>query len=794
VPITYSAIRTRNRPLDMDRSIANQELFLPEEDNRQDNSNQASTSAPDRFYAGLSNEPSLEQPHSQVQQHEVPAVNLIPATPSTIRSDSQRSTASQAMRTQPMSGALPSMVEEDMYGDGLPSDQQSNVWASSSSQHPEDIIPPIPPKSPARFDRSSPRVSPSVEPPSATGATYMPTQTGDELHDQAPVQADSYHHSQPPTHEAIPIPDSLTHHAPSEPPTYDQYRESRTDEPPPLPGPRPVPQVHRTGQSHSAVHPSVHLDSDQDYAYALQLQEEEENRAPPLPTRPRPSAPQPDLNTASSSRVLSPEEQDFELARRLQDEEDNATPALPIRPGQQLGSNLNEPPAFSRTPSTDQFQPPPRRTATDFGTDNPSDPIHYTRDPHKLIAYLVPFPTPQLKNAPSEAIPKRFLIYTPPPPPLQTPPEGVKEDRSHKVQRKWQAEVRKAKTSEAKVTSWPGFKGKMIRGANKAMGYTTNSNIDFLTRIQPASAGKTSPSPSRSPSPPFDHKDPLGNDNSAEDPALQAHETNKTVSLDTMIFVYSPAMNLTPEQMREEFVNTVMRTKSKAMRDSVIATGLLPVSLAVDIVLIAVSGIFEVNAAWAYFNIKGAKTARSVGKRLSSSTGNSLATSTSAVASGGVPPPGEGQQHTAIDPEKPEAELQKEDKLKLEFRPATRIDVLSRYLQAECHKVERKLFPDYKTPPSERYVFEPIPLHPNPAQFYPRSFPGPHTNTMNSDCLEAIGWAPHQTGSEKQNWEDEAWELQEVKDDLRLVMHKAAKEWRKYVVAFEKNPEKNIGK
>ncbi|KPI38047.1 uncharacterized protein AB675_1075 [Cyphellophora attinorum] len=730
----------------MDRSIANQELFLPEEGAAQDKSNQASTADSGRYYADQNDVPSHEPPRSHV-----PAVNLIPATPSTIRSDSVRSTASQAMRTEPMSGALPHVVEEDMYGDGLPADQHSNVWASPSNQHPEDVIPPIPPKSPARFERSSPTASPSIPPTTATGATYVPTGTGDEFHDQVPPQADSNHYSQPATHEAVPISDSLAHNAPSEPPTYDQYRESRTDEPPPLPGPRPVPQTDAVGHSQSTVHPSVHLDSDQDYAYALQLQEEEENRAPPLPTRPRPSAPQPGLNTASSSRVLSSEEQDFELARRLQDEEDNATPALPIRPGQQLGSGLNEPPAFSRTPSTDRFQPPPRRTATDFGTDNPSDPIHYTRDPHKLIAYLVPFPTPQLKNAPSEAIPKRFLIYTPPPPPLQTPPEARRKIEFTKSN--------ETKSSEAKVTSWPGFKGKMIRGANKAMGYTTNSNIDFLSRIQQPSASKTSPTPSRSPSPPFDHKDPLGNDTSAEDPTIQGHVTNKTVSLDTMIFVYSPAMNLTPEQMREEFVNTVMRTKSKAMRDSVIATGLLPVSLAVDIVLIAVSGIFEVNAAWAYFNIKGAKTARSVGKRLSSST--SSAPSSSAVASGGVPPPGESQ---AIDPEKPEAELQKEDKLKLEFRPATRIDVLSRYLQAECHKVEPKLFPEYRTPPSE------------------------------SDCLEAIGWAPHQTGSEKQNWEDEAWELQEVKDDLRLVIHKAAKEWRKYVVAFEKNPEKNIGK
>jgi len=221
----------------------------------------------------------------------------------------------------------------------------------------------------------------------------------------------------------------------------------------------------------------------------------------------------------------------------------------------------------------------------------------------------------------------------------------------------------------------------------------------------------------------------------------QAHETKKTIGVEEMVFVYSPSMNLTPDAMREEFVNTVLRTKSKAMRDSVIATGLLPISLAVDIVLIAVSGLFEVNAAWAYFNIKGAKTARSVGKRLSSSTATA----------------------ENVDPEKPDAEMHQEEKLKLDFKPAARIDVLSQYLVAECHRVNPKYFPEYKTPPTE------------------------------SDCLEAIGWAPHETGGEK-NWEDEAWELNEVKEDLKVVMHKAAKEWSGYCKQFEKNPEKNLNK
>jgi hypothetical protein len=36
--------------------------------------------------------------------------------------------------------------------------------------------------------------------------------------------------------------------------------------------------------------------------------------------------------------------------------------------------------------------------------------------------------------------------------------------------------------------------------------------------------------------------------------------------------------------------------------------------------------------------------------------------------------------------------------------------------------------------------------------------------------------------------------LNEVKEDLKTVMHKAAKEWRSYCQSFEKNPEKNLNK
>ena len=204
-----------------------------------------------------------------------------------------------------------------------------------------------------------------------------------------------------------------------------------------------------------------------------------------------------------------------------------------------------------------------------------------------------------------------------------------------------------------------------------------------------------------------------------------------------MILVYPPSFELNNEQMREEFVNTMLRTKSKAQRDTIIATGLMPVGYGIDILATLIwpfGGLGEIDTVWAYASFRGAKTARSVTKRLSS-----------------------GSQSGNHD----------EDKLKLTFTHSQRIEVLKKYLDAECHKQDSKLFPNFAVSPSE------------------------------SDVLEAIAWTPSDRGGanqEDRNWEDIAWESQEVKDDLRSVFSKAAKEWKKWSLLLEKDPEKAMKK
>jgi hypothetical protein len=358
--------------------------------------------------------------------------------------------------------------------------------------------------------------------------------------------------------------------------------------------------------------------------------------------------------------------------------------------------------------------PPQRRSSVRSSNEDISSAVHYTRDPHKLTAYLISFPKPTLHGISPDSIPTRYLIYTPPPPPLKAPQEGEKEAKVHKLQRKWQEEVRSAKTSTAKTASWQGVKGKATKAIDVAMGWTKTSNLEFINRID-VEGDKESKA-------------------HAPDGHAEGEETHRTVGLEEMVLVYNSSIGSSPDQLKVEFVESMMRSKSKAQRDSIIATGLLPVSAAIDIMLTLIwpfGGLLEIDAVWATASIRGAKISRNITKRLHS-------TSTSG-------------KHD-------------EDTLKLSFHPSSRLEILDSYLKARCHEKDAKTFPSFGTAPTE------------------------------TECLQAIGWAPSQTGGETRNWEDEHWETAEVKEDLKTVVTKAVNEWSKWCKAYEKNPEKAVKK
>ena len=237
-----------------------------------------------------------------------------------------------------------------------------------------------------------------------------------------------------------------------------------------------------------------------------------------------------------------------------------------------------------------------------------SMPTDFTHDPHNLVAYLIPFPKPVHANIVNERVPPRFLIYTPPPPPLDAPHNGQEEGRAHKVQRKWQAEIRDAKTSDTKLTSWKGIKGRAIKGINWGMGQTKTTNLEFLNRFGDGAGDKDGSDGEK-----LQRADDIG-----------CRTNRRTKGIEEVLLVTPPSVLGSPEELRAEFVNTMLRSKSKAQRDAVIATGLLPVSFAIDMLVVLVwpfGGLLEIDAVWLFASLKGAKTSRSITKRLETGYG-----------------------------------------------------------------------------------------------------------------------------------------------------------------------------
>lgn len=389
-------------------------------------------------------------------------------------------------------------------------------------------------------------------------------------------------------------------------------------------------------------------------------------------------------------------------------------------------------------------------SAQPFADDNAPD--EFIRDPHKLIAYLVPLPPPANFNSDTTPPPLRFLTYTPPPPPLvKTPDEdaGKVHKVLHKAQYKWQEEVREAHETDAKVTSWKGFKSRLTKAIDWGMNKTTSADLDFVNRI-PSDGDKVHHKPA-STSTSAAKADDLKPDVVSDDPkrlstdshhvfhddGVHEEETTKaTVKLDELVLIYPITMDKTEKEIREEFINSLMRTKTKAQRDAVIATGLLPVSVAVDTLLMFVGwvfgGLFEVDAVWAANSLRGAKTARSVTKRLASSTKS-------------------GSVHDS------------DESIKLRFVASARAEPLQNYLLGQCLKKDVGMF----------------------------SRPRGVTIPTGSDVLTAIGW--HNSGVyQKTNWEDEAWEREQVEDDLEKTFKKAASAWDKWLMLYEKKPEKAL--
>ncbi|EKG13327.1 hypothetical protein MPH_09609 [Macrophomina phaseolina MS6] len=418
-----------------------------------------------------------------------------------------------------------------------------------------------------------------------------------------------------------------------------------------------------------------------------------------------------------------------------------------------------------------------------------STPMYYTRDARKLVGYVIPFPKPLLE-VPVEDMPGRFLIYTPPPPPLRKPAEGEKEGMVHKMQRKWQEEVRDARDNSAQRTRWQNIKSKTTRGVDWCMNQTTSSDVDFLVRIDAGSEKKKSKEKGKKDkkkSKKQEKKQEAEQQEEAEQQAEQEqgqeqkrsdslrssrasvrsssdrllHDANGSAQaklteeeehaaagaagLSEIVLAYPSTLPGTPESIREEFVNKTLRTKSKTQREAIIASGLLPFSVAADILMspfLPFVPLMQVNAAWAFFAVRGSQAAKKATKSLE------------------LDKEDEGQGGDTDSTKSKGSSSEREERIKFTFRPAPGLEVLEKYLAAACQQKDEKLFAEVQDPPTER------------------------------DFLEAIGWSPSLVGQ----GEASEGELAAVEYDVKQVMVKAAGEWRSWCKAYAKNPEKAVRK
>ena len=68
-----------------------------------------------------------------------------------------------------------------------------------------------------------------------------------------------------------------------------------------------------------------------------------------------------------------------------------------------------------------------------------------------------------------------------------------------------------------------------------------------------------------------------------EDDVSEGETTHKTMGLQEMMLIYPTTIPSIEEEIRIVFVKSMMQSKTKAQRDAVIATDLIPVSSAIDV-------------------------------------------------------------------------------------------------------------------------------------------------------------------------------------------------------------------
>lgn len=376
---------------------------------------------------------------------------------------------------------------------------------------------------------------------------------------------------------------------------------------------------------------------------------------------------------------------------------------------------------------------PPRRTSSvsePAGDVSRSD-VTYQRDAEHVMAYMVPLPVPLGPDGLRLAVPPRYMMYLPPAPDLlKPPPDGPKERKRDKWARRWQHEVRKAKTFNGAVVSLKGVYCASVRGAVYVLALLQRSELTFLSRLP-----------------------------------------RKT--LRSLLLTHGDHQGDTPDERRfAEVRSEFERNRRLAKRDFCIATVLLPFATAVDIAIPIFGGFSEVDLVWMIVTGRAYMAARSVTKRFvpapdSDASGRPQPAAGERDGTGSDSPAGSPSE-ALRDDESSREQGHKEKKkrlppIELGFRASTSMNLLTQYVQAACHERNPQMFPDVGRPQGE------------------------------AEVLSSIGWTPEVRDVNDQAG-DTDWQIRKTTEDLRVAVAKAAKTWEKLCKKYVVDPEDTLWK
>ncbi|KAF2708233.1 hypothetical protein K504DRAFT_468586 [Pleomassaria siparia CBS 279.74] len=422
-----------------------------------------------------------------------------------------------------------------------------------------------------------------------------------------------------------------------------------------------------------------------------------------------------------------------------------------------------------------------------------ADKLKHTRESGKLTAYLVPLPKPRLRGIRPEEIPTRFMIYTPPLPPLSKPAAGEKESQVHKTQRSWQEDVRKATVSNASKATWKGMKAKTTILVGKGINLTRSANVEFLDRVsggeipsttegsESQDAGDDLNSPAVSVAQTDSASNSMGDCPSLRhpSPSTSLDKSLRPKALEDLTLIYPASLDISPESIRTEFIDSLLRTREKSRKNAIVASSLIPFAAGVDACLIATfGGLTQVSSAWAYTSIKGTITSKKVTQGLLVAVEEAEQGQTKAeeaeirgctcgrhIHDFGAP--------GFVTKGKGKGKKKEPQGISLNMRCNTHVEVFKRYLDIKCLDENFGLFPQIEAAAGD---------------------------VDEAAILSAIGWQPVRRSGQDLDMEvekgkirtltpemDEKWQIMEAREDIKRIAKKSAAEWVAWCKGFRKD-------